>query len=107
MFRIENSLLHQRSPKIISGLKDVVVEEGKHFEIMAEIDPGVPEAHCVWKRNDLVIPSNLYYRFELLNNRAVLKIEEIFIEDSAVYTLEVKNLNGIATTSARLTVKRK
>lgn len=74
---------------------------------MAKIDPGLPEAKCVWKKNDSFISSNLYYRFHLLNGCASLIIEEILVEDSAFYTLIVENANGVASTSARISVKRK
>lgn len=68
---------------------------------------GNPLPTVQWFKNDVNIDNSPDYAITYNNGEAVLKFEEVFLEDKAAYTCKAANQLGQASTSAFLDVERK
>ncbi len=96
----------QKPPKFSQPLKDGQIMEGKKFEFLCRVT-GEPQPDIVWYKDGIPVTENPDYDITCTNGVCVLKIEESFTEDSAVFTCRATNLRGSAETQARLVVKGK
>lgn len=78
--------------------------EGSRFEFMCRVT-GHPAPDVTWYKDGISVSNNPDYETTNVNGVCVLKIEETFTEDSAVFTCRATNVAGTAETQARLTVK--
>lgn len=60
-----------------------------------------------WYKNDVNIDNSPDYAITFNNGEAVLKFDEIFLEDKALYTCKATNRLGQSSTIASLDVQRK
>lgn len=66
---------------------------------------GNPLPTVQWFKNESNIDNSPDYIITYNNGEAVLKFEEVFVEDQATYTCKATNQVGQASTSASLSVK--
>lgn len=83
----------------------MAVEGSSHrMECIVE---GNPLPTVQWFKNDVNIDNSPDYIITYNNGEAVLKFEEVFLEDKATYTCKAANRLGQASTSAFLDIQRK
>lgn len=68
---------------------------------------GNPLPTVQWYKNDTNIDNSPDYVITFNNGEAVLKFEELFLEDKALYTCKATNRWGQSSTTASLDVERK
>lgn len=68
---------------------------------------GNPLPTVQWYKNDVNIDNSPDYVITFNNGEAVLKFDEVFLEDKALYTCKATNRLGQSSTRASLDVQRK
>lgn len=68
---------------------------------------GNPLPTVQWFKNDVCIDNSPDYVITYNNGEAVLRFEEVFLEDQAEYCCKAANQLGTDLCSAKLTVERK
>uniref|UniRef100_A0A0N4ZQ49 Titin n=1 Tax=Parastrongyloides trichosuri TaxID=131310 RepID=A0A0N4ZQ49_PARTI len=91
-------------PTILTPLNDIEANEGSKVDISASIS-GSPQPIVKWKKNGKEINESKDIKMSMDKNVATLTITEVFITDSAVYTLAIENSLGNDESSATLLVK--
>lgn len=85
-------------------IASVALENSSHrLDCIVE---GNPLPTVQWFKNDVNIDNSPDYVITYNNGEAVLKFEEVFLEDKATYTCKATNRLGQASTSAFLDVER-
>lgn len=85
-------------------MASVALENSSHrLDCIVE---GNPLPTVQWFKNDVNIDNSPDYVITYNNGEAVLKFEEVFLEDKATYTCKATNRLGQASTSAFLDVER-
>ncbi|OAD58515.1 Muscle M-line assembly protein unc-89 [Eufriesea mexicana] len=91
-------------PVFIKELVPSVASEGSSYRMDCIVE-GNPLPTVQWFKNDVNIDNSPDYIITYNNGEAVLKFEEVFLEDKATYTCKAVNRLGQASTSAFLNVK--
>ncbi len=94
----------QKPPRFTQPLKDAQVDEGNRFEFLGRVS-GKPTPEVTWYKDGVPIVNNPDYETTFVNGVALLRIDETFTEDSAVFTCRATNAAGSAESQARLFVK--
>ncbi|XP_078042862.1 uncharacterized protein LOC144473128 isoform X2 [Augochlora pura] len=95
----------QASPPVfVKELAASVVTEGSSLRMDCTVE-GNPLPTVQWYKNDTNIDNSPDYIITYNNGEAVLKFEEVFLEDKATYTCKAANRLGHASTSAFLDVQ--
>ncbi|XP_076384943.1 uncharacterized protein LOC117223969 isoform X3 [Megalopta genalis] len=95
----------QASPPVfVKELTASVVTEGSPLRMDCTVE-GNPLPTVQWYKNDTNIDNSPDYVITYNNGEAVLKFEEVFLEDKATYTCKAANRLGHASTSAFLDVQ--
>lgn len=81
-------------------------KEGTSFEFNC-IVTGNPLPNVQWFKNDTCVDSSPDYIISYNNGEAVLRFEEVFLEDQAIFTCKAINPIGSEQSSASLSVERK
>lgn len=104
----ENSIGNEQMipPKIIKSLQNGVAREGSSFQFSCTVT-GNPLPTVKWFKDDKCIDDSPDYVILYNNGEAILRFDEVFLEDNAVYTCNVSNPAGFEQCSAKLTVERK
>ncbi|XP_046554795.1 uncharacterized protein LOC124264120 [Haliotis rubra] len=93
-----------QTPVFHQPLQDMTVPEGKAFRLEVRFT-GSPAPEVQWFRGvDRVITSGLF-KVTVEVNYSCLDIAEAFPEDSAQYTVVIKNAAGEARTQCRITIE--
>lgn len=92
-------------PRFVQTLRETEVIEGSKVEFQCQVT-GYPEPEVKWYKDSVPIENNPDYETSTSpHGICVMKIEETFTEDSAIYSCRASNEAGTTETSARLTVK--
>lgn len=81
-----------------------MVTEGSSHKMDCVVE-GNPLPTVQWYKNDTNIDNSPDYVITYNNGEAVLKFDEVFLEDKATYTCKASNRLGHASTSASLDVQ--
>lgn len=103
---LETAPEEQPSPPVFVKelMASVALENSSHrLDCIVE---GNPLPTVQWFKNDVNIDNSPDYVITYNNGEAVLKFEEVFLEDKATYTCKATNRLGQASTSAFLDVER-
>ena len=93
-------------PVFVKELIASVAAEGSSHRMECIVE-GNPLPTVQWFKNDVNIDNSPDYVITYNNGEAVLKFDEVFLEDKATYTCKAANRLGQASTSAFLDVERK
>lgn len=93
-------------PQFVEFLKPGKAMEGKSFQFECKVT-GNPLPTVQWYKNDVCIDNSSDYAITYNNGEAVLRFEEVFLEDHALYMCKATNDAGIDQCQAYLTVERK
>uniref|UniRef100_A0A8C4PZZ2 Ig-like domain-containing protein n=1 Tax=Eptatretus burgeri TaxID=7764 RepID=A0A8C4PZZ2_EPTBU len=101
-----NSLTEVRSsaPRFIQGLTDLQVMDGSQVR-MAVLVEGNPPPEVVWLHNGVAIQESEDFHFTQSGAEFTLHIQEVFPEDTGVYTCRARSKEGEASTQGHLTVQ--
>ncbi|XP_043261539.1 uncharacterized protein LOC122402644 [Colletes gigas] len=91
-------------PVFVKELLPSVVTEGSSLRMDCVVE-GNPLPTVQWYKNDTNIDNSPDYVITYNNGEAVLKFDEVFLEDKATYTCKAANRLGQASTSASLNVE--
>jgi len=94
------------APVFVKELQPSFAREG-HSHKLECIVKGNPLPTVQWYKNDINIDNSPDYIITFNNGEAVLKFDEVFLEDKALYTCKATNQWGQLSTTAFLDVKRK
>ncbi|XP_031789486.1 uncharacterized protein LOC100679567 isoform X4 [Nasonia vitripennis] len=101
----ETSPEEQLSPPLfVKELSTSVALEGSTHQLECNVQ-GNPLPTVQWFKNDVNIDNSPDYVTTYNNGEAILKFEEVYIDDQGTYTCKAANRIGHAATSATLTVK--
>ncbi|VDM30429.1 unnamed protein product, partial [Hydatigera taeniaeformis] len=99
-----------RPPTILRPLPNIHVAEGTRVSLMTTFDAGIPQGYPepvdiegTWHRDGLPVTTP-DYRTSMDQHSASLTIEEVFGDDSGVFTFRLKTPFGEAETSGSLVV---
>ena len=107
MLSIEAEPEEQLSPPVFTKrLESCAAQEGSAFQMECKVE-GNPLPTVQWYKNDVCIDTSPDYVITYNNGEAVLRFEEVFLEDQAEYLCKATNQEGTDMTSAQLTVERK
>lgn len=93
-------------PVFVKELVPTTAIEGSSHQMDCVVE-GNPLPTVQWFKNDVNIDNSPDYVITYNNGEAVLKFEEVFPEDKAIYMCKAINRLGQASTSAFLNVQRK
>ena len=93
-------------PVFVKELQPSFAMEGCSHKLECTVK-GNPLPTVQWYKNDINIDNSPDYIITFNNGEAVLKFDEIFLEDKASYTCKAANQWGQSSTTAYLDVKRK
>lgn len=82
------------------------VREGSSYSLECVVE-GNPLPTVQWYKNDVNIDNSPDYVITFNNGEAILKFDEVFLEDKATYTCKATNRLGQSSTTASLNVERK
>nr|CAD7455194.1 unnamed protein product [Timema tahoe] len=91
-------------PVFVKFLESGAAKEGTTHQLHCKVE-GVPLPLVQWFKNDTCIDNSPDYVITYNNGDAVLRFEEVFLEDQAEYTCKATNPVGTDTCKARLTVE--
>lgn len=94
------------SPIFTRLLENGVAREGAAFEFRCFVT-GNPLPTVQWFKNDTCIDHLKDFQISFNNGDALLRFEEVFLEDQAVFTCKATNPYGTEQCSAALSVERK
>lgn len=80
--------------------------EGSPFTFECQIT-GMPTPSISWYKDDQNIDNSPDFVITKINGTCCLKIRKVTMQEGARYTCRANNAGGEASSSARLTVKRK
>lgn len=80
--------------------------EGSSHSLECTVE-GNPLPTVQWYKNDVNIDNSPDYAITFNNGEAVLRFDEVFLEDKALYTCKATNRLGQSSTTASLDVQRK
>ncbi|CAL1540884.1 unnamed protein product [Lymnaea stagnalis] len=92
------------APKFIQQLAPKNVNDGDKVEFVAKVS-GTEPIEVLWAKDKKPLKSGDIFGISYDKGTAKLNISEVFPEDSGVYSIEIKNQWGSATSSASLQVK--
>lgn len=95
-----------RAPVFVKELLPSSAREGSSHRLECTVE-GNPLPTVQWYKNDTNIDNSPDYVITFNNGEAVLKFDEIFLEDKALYTCKATNRWGQSSTAASLDVERK
>ena len=91
--------------EVIIPLSNYIACDGEPVRFECKIS-GNPKPNIVWFHNSrLIRPSPDFLQFHDMDNNCSLTVREVFPEDAGRYTVLAKNMFGIASSSAELTVQ--
>lgn len=93
-------------PTFVKFLENGLAKEGGSFEFHCTVT-GNPLPTVQWFKNDTCIDNLKDYCISYNNGEAVLRFEEVFLEDQAVFTCKATNMVGMVQCSAGLSVQCK
>lgn len=91
-------------PNFVKFLENGFAKEGGSFEFCCTVT-GNPLPTVQWFKNDTCVDNVKDYCISYNNGEAVLRFEEVFLEDQAVFTCKATNMVGTAQCSAGLSVQ--
>lgn len=94
------------APSFVELLTPSTAKEGESFQFECKVQ-GNPLPTVQWYKNGECIDNSPDYVITYNNGDAVLRFEQIFLEDKAEYTCKAANDLGTAQCSASLNVVRK
>jgi len=94
------------APVFVKELQSSFAREGYSHKLEC-IVKGNPLPTVQWYKNNINIDNSPDYIITFNNGEAVLKFDEVFLEDKALYTCKATNQWGQLSTTAFLDVKRK
>ncbi|KAG7188139.1 hypothetical protein KM043_013360 [Ampulex compressa] len=101
----ETALEEQTNPPVfVKELQSSVAREGTTHRMECVVE-GNPLPTVQWYKNDMNIDNSPDYVITYNNGEAVLKFEEILLENKAIYKCKATNRLGEASTSASLDVE--
>lgn len=95
-----------RAPVFVRELQPSTAREGSSHSLECTVE-GNPLPTVQWYKNDVNIDNSPDYVITFNNGEAVLKFDELFLEDKALYTCKATNQLGHSSTTASLDVQRK
>ena len=84
--------------------KDVIEGESVRLEVQVK---GIPAPSIKWFQNDDELESTMDMQIVNEGDKSALYIPEVFDQDEGDYTVKAENSAGMASSQARLVVKRK
>lgn len=102
----DTGVLADKPPKITTHLKSQDVQDGSHVSVVCKIG-GASKFDVVWLHNEKEIKPSKDFQYLNEGDKYILKISEIFPEDSGTYTCEAFNDAGETFTSCTLVVLSK
>jgi len=107
IFDIETAAEEQaRAPVFVKELQPSSAREGSSHRLECTVE-GNPLPTVQWYKNDVNIDNSPDYIITFNNGEAVLKFDEVFLEDKALYTCKATNRWGQSSTTTSFDVKRK
>lgn len=91
-------------PSFLKFLENGLAKEGGSFEFHCTVT-GNPLPTVQWYKNDSCIDNLKDYCISYNNGEAVLRFEEVFLDDQAVFTCKATNMVGSVQCSAGLSVQ--
>lgn len=91
-------------PTFLKFLENGLAKEGGSFEFHCTVT-GNPLPTVQWYKNDTCIDNLKDYCISYNNGEAVLRFEEVFLDDQAVFTCKATNMVGAVQCSAGLSVQ--
>lgn len=99
-------LVMLESPNFVRLLQSGCAREGASFEFSCCVT-GNPLPTVQWFKNDQCVDLLKDFHITFNNGEALLRLEEVFLEDQAVFTCKATNPYGTEQSSALLTVERR
>lgn len=93
-------------PMFVKLLEPATAKEGTTFRFECKVE-GNPLPTVQWYKNFECIDNSPDFVINYNNGDAVLKFEEVFLEDKAEYSCKATNEMGTAQSTASLSVERK
>ena len=90
------------APSIVSPLTPTVVNETDVASFQCKVR-GNPKPQITWLKQSYSLPANK----RIVQSRGTLMIRDVTPQDGGMYTYQAKNLLGVVTSSAILTVQGK
>lgn len=94
------------APAFVTLLQNGTAKEGGAYEFRCNVT-GNPLPTVQWYKNDVCIDNLRDFLITFNNGEAILRFEEVFLEDQAVFTCKATNPLGYVQCSASLRVERK
>lgn len=91
-------------PKFVEPLVSGHCQEGKTYEFRCFVD-GYPLPTVQWFKGDICVDNSPDYVITYNNGEAVLRFEQVFLEDQSEYTCKASNKIGSESTTAYLSVE--
>lgn len=96
----------RKKPRIIRGLEDLNLHEGDSLELNCQFEGDDVEA--TWFFNGIMLRTNVFTTLNFKSNElAQLLMKEVYLEDSGLYKLRLKNKYGEVSTSCTLYVRQR
>lgn len=94
----------EHQPHIVKELRDIQVMDGKALEIQLTV-----ENCCVfnfmWMKGNKVLPDSDIFKYVDYGSGVIgLRLEDIYIQDSGIYTCVIKNAFGLCKSSCQVLV---
>ncbi|XP_014485705.1 PREDICTED: uncharacterized protein LOC106750117 isoform X2 [Dinoponera quadriceps] len=93
-----------RAPVFVKELQPSTAREGCSHSLECTVE-GNPLPTVQWYKNDVNIDNSPDYVITFNNGEAILKFDELFLEDKALYTCKATNRLGQSSTTASLDVQ--
>lgn len=94
------------APAFVTLLQNGTAKEGGAYEFGCNVT-GNPLPTVQWYKNDVCIDNLRDFLITFNNGEAILRFEEVFLEDQALFTCKATNPLGYVQCSATLRVERK
>lgn len=106
MYVISPILSSTEYPEIMEPLDDLTAPDGEPVEFRCCVKGAPPdEVRITWYKGDKEIQDSNEFRQSYDGSVAKLRIAEVFPDDQDIYRCVILTDNGMAETSAHLTVK--
>ncbi|XP_067210497.1 uncharacterized protein zormin isoform X3 [Linepithema humile] len=103
---VKETILEEQpsAPVFVKELQASTVREGSSHKLECTVE-GNPLPTVQWYKNDTNIDNSPDYAITFNNGEAILKFDEVFLEDKALYTCKATNQWGQSSTTASLDVQ--
>lgn len=103
---VQGQVLASNPPIFTKKIKPCRAFENERARFEVEFD-GDPLPKITWYREDFPITSSPDFQIHTFSTKSILVLRQVFVEDSAVFSVVAENRGGTAKCSANLVVQEK